>query len=328
MSAKPQEITTPRARSGPRGGFRMLDYGIVLSFVALFIGLSIASPAFLTTDNLLNVLDQTSELGLIACGVTLVVIAGGFDLSVGAIFAVGGVVAALVANATDPVVGLFAGALAGCLVGIANGAFVALLQINAFVATLASGFILSGIAVLLTKGLLVTVDDPAFGWLGSASVGGLKVTVILFVIVAVVSSLLLSRTHFGRYIYAVGGNPDAARLSGVRVGMTRIATFALSGLFAGMAGLIEVSRTVTARADAGGTLALEALAAVVIGGTSIMGGQGAIWRTVLGVFLLGLISNGFNILGINPFYRAIAEGLIILIAVAADGLARRSRSSR
>jgi ribose transport system permease protein len=299
------------------------DYGVVVSFVALFVILSFASPAFLTTRNLFNILDQSAPVGIIACAATLVIIAGGFDLSAGAIFALAGVVAAKIAVATEPIYGMVAALVVALLLGTLNGLLVSGFQINPFVATLATGMMIRGLAVVLTGGFLVTVAHPAYSVIGRESFLEIKFSVWIFAAVIALSWFVLARTKFGRYIYAVGGNPEAARLSGVRVGLVRTATFAISGAAAGLAGLIASSRVSTGQADAGSLIELTAIAAVVIGGTSISGGEGAIWRTVIGVLLLALIGNGFNMLSVEPFYQDIVKGAIIVVSVAIDAWSKR-----
>jgi ribose transport system permease protein len=303
---------------------RVRDYGIVIGFVALFVTLSLASPAFLTTRNLLNVLDQSAAVGIIACGATLVIIAGGFDLSVGATFAVAGVVAALVAkDVGNSGVGIAAGLGTGVVFGLFNAVLVTAGRINAFVATLASSIMLRGLGLLLTSGMIVTVPLLGFSSIGQTKLLGIKYSVWLLVAFVGFTWFLLSRTAFGRYVYAVGGNPEAARLSGLRVEVIRGATFVISGLSAGLAGVIVASRTSSAQADAGVGLELSAIAAAVIGGTSIMGGEGAIWRTVLGVLLLAMITNGSNLLNVDPTYQQILTGAIIVAAVSVDAWSRR-----
>ncbi len=301
------------------------DYGIVVAFLALFITLSIASDAFLTSTNLLNILNQNAPLAIIACGGTLVIIAGGFDLSVGAIFALSGVVAAKLANETDPVLGLTVGLLVGLICGIANGLIVTYIRVNTFIATLATGYIFRGIATLITSAFLITVTDPDFTYLGQYTFYDVDIAVWIFAAVAILLTVVLSKTAFGRYIYAVGGNTEAARLSGVRVNFVRAATFAISGLCAALAGLIAASKDATGQAQGGIGFELTAIAAIVVGGTSIAGGEGAVWRSVLGILLIAMIGNGFNLLNIDPFYQSLVQGLIILIAVGLDVWARASR---
>jgi ribose transport system permease protein len=300
------------------------DYGVVVATVAVFVALAILSEPFLTKTNLLNILDQNAAIGIIAVGGTLVLIAGGFDLSVGAIFALTGVVAAQLALHSSPVVAMVAAVLVGCLCGAANGLITTVGRINAFMGTLASSIIIRGLAVIAAGGSLIAVSKPSFSSLGSDAFLGLKYTVWLWAVFAIICTLLLMKSTFGRAVYACGDNPEAARLAGVRVGLVRGATFVISGLAAGLAGIIETSRVATGQADVGVGLELSAIAAIVIGGTSLFGGEGAVWRTITGVLLLALISNGFNLLGVDPTYQQIFQGSVILVAVAVDAWSRKS----
>jgi ribose transport system permease protein len=301
------------------------SYGIVLSFLGLFIALSLASDKFLTQRNLLNILDQSAPVGIVACGVTIGIIAGVFDLSVGAIFAVAAVAACKLALVTSPWIAIVLGVLFGAVLGIVNGVLVNTIKINSFIATLASSIVFRGIAILVTGGMIVTVTDERFKILGTATFLGAKYTVWVFALFIIATSFLLSRTALGRYFYAVGGNAEAASLSGIRVEQVRTIAFVISGLSAGIAGVLAASRTSSAQPDLGMDLALQAIAAAVVGGTSIMGGQGAIWRAVLGVLILAMIGNGFNLLGIDTIYQQIVQGLLIMLAVGLDQLLRRRR---
>jgi len=298
------------------------DYGIVVTFCALFASLALSSGVFLTKTNLLNVLEQSAAVGIIACGGTLVIIAGGFDLSVGAVYAVSGIAAAQVANDHGIPLGLVAGVLFGAALGLGNGLLVTVARVNPFIATLASTMMIRGLGLIITGGFLVTVLDPQFTGLGRGQFWGVKYSIWVFLGFVAFSWFLLTRTTFGRHVYAAGGNPEAARLSGVRVGYVRAVTYVISGLSAGIAGVIVASRISQGQADAGEDLPLTAIAAIALGGTSIFGGEGAIWRTVLGILLLALIGNGFNLLGVDPIYQRIFEGAIILAAVAIDAWSR------
>ena len=303
------------------GGVR--DYGIVVFFLGLFIALSFMSNVFFTKTNILNILDQTAPAGIIACAMTIVIIGGGFDLSVGAIFALGGVVAAQTAPHIGVWEGMIVGALFGLGLGIFNGLLITVGRINSFIATLASSFIFYGLGQVMTSGFLVSETNPTFAVLGNNGFAGVKYSIWLFAAVAICCTLILNRTTLGRYVFAVGGNAEAARLAGIRVNAVRITTFALTGLAAGTAGVLVASLISQGQANTGSDLTLTTIAAVVIGGTSILGGEGAVWRSVLGVLLLALIGNGFNLLNINPIYQQIVEGAIIILAVAFDSWSRR-----
>ena len=313
-----------KRRQLPRLRLSMLaDLGIVITFVGLFAALSLASSTFLTSGNLLNILDQWSTVGIIAFGGTLVLIAGGFDLSVGAIFAISGVVAAKVANAESVELGVVAGIAIGLGFGIANGLLTTIGRINPFIATLGSAIVIRGLALVLTGGFIVTVDDESFSSVARETVGAARLPVFYLLAFALLSGFILNRMVLGRYIFAVGNNAEAARLSGVRVSVVRGATYAISGLCAGVAGVIGASRVQSGQADVGVGIELTVIAAIVLGGTSILGGEGAIWRTAMGVLILAMIGNGLNLLAVDPVYQDIIQGGIVLLAVAIDGWTRR-----
>jgi ribose transport system permease protein len=303
---------------------RLRDYGIPIAVLIVFCYLSIASPTFLTPRNLLNVLDQSSIVGMVAVGGTLVLIAGGLDLSVGAIFAISGVFAAQMVDVVGVPTAILLGILVGGVLGLINGVISTVGRVNAIITTLATGIMIRGFALVLTGGSLVRTTDPSFSALGRGEIFGVKYVVLVFILVVAVGWFLLSKTSFGRYIFAVGGNSDAAHLSGVRVNRIRIVAFALSGLTASIAGVLVASRVATGQADAGLGLEISAIAAIVIGGTSINGGEGAVWRTVFGVLLVTLVGNGFNLLNLNPIWQQVFMGAVILAAVAIDSWSKKS----
>ncbi|HUG47802.1 MAG TPA: ABC transporter permease [Candidatus Limnocylindria bacterium] len=299
---------------------------IVLPFLLLFVALAVASPPFLTTTNLLNLLDQQSHILIIAAAGTLVLVAGGIDLSVGAVAALSAVVAATVTLAAGPVVGIAAGLGVGLVAGLANGFIVTFFRINSLIATLAMSFVLAGLASLVTGGnLLVLFDHPGFGAVSRTDILGVRSSTWLMLLAVLIIGVILARTTAGRYMYAVGGNSEAASLAGVPVRRVRLATFVLSGGAAGLGGVIIASRTLSAQATSGQELAFTVLAGIVVGGTSIAGGEGAVWRTVVGILFIALIGNGFNLLGLDPLYRQIALGVIILLAVGLDAALRSGR---
>jgi len=298
---------------------------IVISFSLLFVILSLSTDVFLSTRNIMNVSDQAAQIGIIACGLTITIIAGCFDLSLGAIYAISGVTAAYIANMYGSSMGFLAGILLGVFFGLINGIVVTKLRILAFIATLATNMVIKGIGLLFLSGRIITVTAPNFNVLGRHEIFGAKVSVYLFAGIIFLTYILLHRTSFGRYIYAIGGNEEAARMSGVKVDMVRTIAFTINGFCAGVAGVLAASRISTGLMDVGDTIVMDAIAAIVIGGTSIMGGIGAIWRSVMGIFLLRLIINGFNILTIDPYWQQIFQGAIILIAVAMDALPSKEK---
>ncbi|MGE5541543.1 MAG: ABC transporter permease [Bacillota bacterium] len=325
----PNDSVEPQrgSRKPVTAGAILRNYGIVLAFLFFFTVLSLTTPAFLTARNLRNIVDQSADVGIVACAMTLAIISGNFDLSVGAIFSFAGSLSAIIAVKGSVGLGLAAGILTGLLLGMINGAIISAFRVHSFIATLASGLIIRGLAMILTNGRLIIVNDPAFKTLGQSTFLGLKLPIFVFIAWALLTSVLLSRTTFGRAVYAVGGNAEAARMSGIRVDRIRTLTFGLTGLSAALAGMITVSRIGQGQADIGSMVDMEAIARVVIGGTSIMGAEGAIWRTVFGVLLMRLMGNGFNILNVPPFYQRVFEGAIILFAVAVDTLTRSRRQS-
>jgi len=317
--------STAAAAGAPTGRLsaRLRDYGILATFLVLFVVLSVSADAFLTKDNLLNILDQWAPAGIVACAATLVIIAGGFDLSVGAIAALAGILGTKLAASGYIELGILAGIGAGAALGVVNGVLVTVGRVNSFIGTLASSIVLRGVALTATAGALITVSDQSFTKLGLGRLLGVPYTVWILGLVFVLSWFALSSTTFGRYVRASGGNAEAARLSGVRVNLVRASTFVASGLAAGVAGMILASRGGTAQPDAAAGLELTAIAAVVIGGTSIVGGRGAVWRTMVGLLILALIGNGFTLLGLDSTYQQIVQGAIIIAAVMLDAWLRR-----
>jgi ribose transport system permease protein len=318
---------------GSGGGSRLLDVdrvrglGILLPFVALFIALSFASTAFLTQVNLLEILDQQSSTLIVAAAGTLVLVAGGIDLSVGAIYSLSAVTSAHFALVTDAWLAIVLGIAAGALVGLVNGVVVTILRINSLITTLATSFVVSGIAALITKGnLIVLFNKQSFGDLAQTDFLGVKTSIWVMLIPVIALGLLLARTTAGRYMYAVGGNAQASRLAGVRVDGVRVLTFVLSGTAAGLAGVIDTSRVLSASASTQNTtLAFTVIAGIVVGGTSILGGDGAVWRTIVGVLFIALIGNGYILLGLNALYEQITLGLLLIGAVSLDVWSRRRR---
>jgi ribose transport system permease protein len=305
---------------------RLRSLGILFPFAALFATLSLSSSAFFTRVNLLDILDQQSAILITAAAGTLVLVAGGIDLSVGAVYSLAAVTAAEVAQHHNVWLAIVLGIGAAALVGLANGLVATVFRINSLIATLAMSFVVGGIASRITKGnLVVLFSKPSFGTLARTEFLTIKTSIWLAVGAVILLALVLARTTAGRYMYAAGGNAEAARLSGVRVGTVRVLTFVLSGTAAGLAGVIDASRVLSASASSADTgLAFTVLAGIVVGGTSILGGDGAVWRSVVGVLLIALIGNGYILLGLDPLYEQITMGVILLAAVGLDAWTRRT----
>jgi ribose transport system permease protein len=300
---------------------------VLLGAIALYVSLAVVSGPFLTATNQFNILDQWSGLAIIACGSTLCIVAGGFDLSIDAVFVLAGVTAAWGANHFDqPALGILLGLLAGLAMGILNGLLVTIGRINPFIATIASSVVFLGIAQLVTNGSIITVDDPGFGRIGQATIGKLTVTSLIFILFAVATTVVLAKASLGRRLYAVGGNYEAARYSGIAVRRVQMFSYAISGFAAGLAGVLAASRNTSGQADIRTDLAFQAITAVVIGGVSIFGGEGTIPRALIGVLILALIGNGFNLLNVDSAYQQLLLGLIIVVAVTGDAWTRKSNA--
>ena len=292
------------------------NYAVLILRVLLMIILSFASEAFLTPRNLLNILNQNAPLAIIASALTLVIIVGGFDLSTAAIFGVATVSAAWIAVNINPFLGLAVTPFIGIILGYINGVLITSLKVHSFLATIATSLVYRGIAILITGGFLISVRMKEFTWLGRDKLFTVHYAVYILIVFALITTFILNKTTIGRYIYAVGGNEDAAILSGIKANFTKIFAFTYCGLECGIAAAIQVSRISMGAPQAGLGMELQAIAAVILGGTSIYGGSGAVWRSVSGVMLLALITNGFNILNAEPFYKDLTTGVVIVAAVA------------
>jgi ribose transport system permease protein len=297
----------------------------LISLAILFALLSFASDAFLSKTNLLNLLETNTAIGIAACAGTLVLVTGCLDVSVGAIYALAAILTAKVVIATGSVpLGLAAGLAGGGLMGLVNGLIVTAGAVNSFVATLATGIMFLSGAQALANGELLTPKPAAFTTLGRDAALGVKYSIVLFALTAFVTGLLLARWRYGRHATVVGTNEHVARLSGVPVWRVRCWAFVVSGVAAALAGLVATSRDGQIEANIGGTTyLLQVIAAIAIGGTSLRGGEGAVWRTVVGVLFLGLVNNGLALLNVDPTYYGLFTGLLILAAVGGQALGHK-----
>lgn len=327
VAGKAPPPKSPRSWSIDRASvLAALENGSTLiGLVVLFVFFSFASSAFLSSDNLRDVLQTNAAIGIVACAGTLVVVAGGIDFSVGAIYAVAGVISAKVAISTGVEVGIAAGLGAGLLLGVLNALVVTRGGVDPFVATLASAIIIGGIAEVLAGQELLTPPDSGFGTLGRGSFLGVKYSIWIFIVTALVLGTVLARGRLGREIKAAGTNPETARLSGVSIAGVQSVTYALSGLAAAIAGVILVSQSGQAKADIGGfPFVLSVIAAIAVGGSGLAAGRGSVGKTVIGVLFLGIITNGLALLGVDPLYNQLVLGMIILVALGFGRLVSRA----
>jgi ribose transport system permease protein len=312
-----------------RRGFRARDYGILVAVVAIVVGLSLSTSTFLTTGNIINLLDQCAAVGLLATGATVCILSGVFDLTASASLALSAIVGVEVTRHSSVALGFAAAVVAGAGIGFVTGTIVVRSGVNSFIATLATSIVYRGVAQIVTAGAIIyplTSQTNTFNVLTWPSLFNLTSATIVFIVVVVAIGLMISSTTFGRRVYAVGGNAEAARLSGIRVGSIHVSVYVISGVCSALAGLILASRAGSAQSSMATGEELTAIAAAGIGGTSILGGEGAVWRGVVGALLLTLIGNGFNLLGWDTIYQQVLQGCLILFAVTMDRwLRRRSR---
>ena len=300
--------------------------GTVLGLIGLCVLLWILSPYFLTVTNLLNVLEQTSINAIVAVGMTYVIIGGGIDLSVGSILALAGVVLAESLHGGWPLAMAIGAALGvGALVGAANGLGIAFGRLPPFIMTLGMMSVARGGALLATDGRPVSGFDAAFRSIATARVAGVPAPVIFMVATYVIAHFVLSRTRFGRYVYGIGGNEEATRLSGIPVRFHKTMVYAVSGLTSAMAAVLLTARLNTAQPIAGINYELDAIAATVIGGTSLSGGQGSIGGTLVGALTMGVLRNGLNLLGVSSFLQQLVIGAVIIVAVLVDVMLKEKR---
>lgn len=309
----------PAKRPGlaiPSGLRQTTTFYPLLGLVVVCTVMIFASDSFLSVSNLTNVLRQVSINALIAVGMTYVILTGGIDLSVGAVMALSGTVAAgLMAAGVPGGVALPAALGIGAAFGLANGAFVALAGMPPIIVTLATMGIARGLALIYTGGYPISGLPDWMRFFGSGTVLGVQMPIVTMAVVFLLGWVLLERTPFGRYVYAIGGNEQATRLSGVRVSRTKLLVYALSGLTSAIAGIVLTSRLMSGQPNAGTGFELDAIAAVVLGGTAISGGRGSLIGTLLGALLLGVLNNGLNMVGVNPYVQTVVKGVIILLAI-------------
>ena len=299
----------------------MRKYGVILVLLLMVVLLSIVSPVFMTVSNIISVLLQVAINGILALGMVFVITAGGIDLSIGSMLALAGSIvgAMLTANVNQIPLACLAAVAACTAFGLINGVLVAKFNMFPFVVTLSTQLVIRGLAYIVTGGYSLTLSSKPFRQIGGGKLfGAVPYPVLVFAFLAVIAFILMHKTKFGRYVYAVGGNINAAIASGVNVFWTRVCTFIIMGFCAGVAGVILCSRISAGQPNVGSGYETDAIAACVIGGTSFAGGIATIPGTVIGILIIGVIYNGMNLLQINTYWQTIAKGLLIIGAVMLD----------
>lgn len=299
----------------------MQDYGAFIALAVLVIGISIASPDFRTSSNFLSLLRQSSINGLIAFGMTCVILTGGIDLSVGSVLALStAICAGMITSGVPAGLAMIIALVIGTVLGLISGLLVTKGRLQPFIATLITMTVFRGATMIYTDGKPISNlgDSFVLKFIGKGSLFGIPFPVILLLLVFIVFYFLLTKTTFGRRVYATGSNAKCAQLVGVNINKTKIILYGISGLMASLSGLILLSRLSSAQPTLGTGYELDAIAAVALGGTSMNGGRGKIQGTLIGVLIIAVLNNGLNILGVSSYYQAVVKGLVILLAVLAD----------
>lgn len=300
---------------------------LLMFYVLLLVAFSLLSPYFLTLSNLSSIGTNMAFIGLMAAAGTPLIIGGGLDLSVAAVAGLAGVIVALAhAQGINIWLASLAALAVGCTVGALNGFIITRLKLNPLIATLGTMSIFSGISMVLTGGLSRPLFVPAFNWLGSGRILGMPFPVLLMLVVFVALWLVLSKTPFGRYVYATGGNPEASSLLGVPVERTQMVLYVLSGLSGAAAGIILAAMLGAAAPNAAGQHLLTIIAAIILGGTSLFGGRGSVWGTLIAVLILGTLNNGLTLMNVSSFWQDVTRGVVLLMAVGLDQLRVRLQS--
>jgi ribose transport system permease protein len=314
-----------------RSRFNWALHEVALRFVMVWILIVVMLvanayyPGFFDWGNIRNILSQNAPVGLVAIGMTFVIICGGFDLSVGAIVALAAVLYSGLSNHMSLELAFVLTLGAGLLAGAINGIIITFFKVNAFVATLATASLYTGAALLYSNSGPVLSTNPSFTTFGSKDWLGLPIVVWVLGLTFLFAAVLLARTVYGRSVYAVGGNYEASRLAGVRVRLVQGSTYLLTGSAAAVAGMMIASRIGVGQPEISGDITLDAIAIVIIGGTSLLGGEGALWRTMIGLLILATINNLFDSLALNAAAQSIVKGAIVLLAVGIDSFTRRTR---
>ncbi|WP_044481444.1 ABC transporter permease [Paenibacillus antibioticophila] len=301
------------------------EFAAFVGLLVLIVGFSIASPDFFTTYNLMNIMRQASIIALLAIGMTFVIIAGGIDLSVGAIASISGTLAAqvMISSGGGVFVGVLTGLGVGIAVGFVNGLIISKFKVPPIIATLALMSVSQGLALAVTGGYPVSGLPDSFAWLGRGFVGAVPIPVIILLLMYIVAHIILNHTKFGAYVFGLGGNEEATRLAGLNVNKIKIWVYVVSGITAAVSGLILASRLGSGQPLAGQGMELNAIAAVVIGGASVAGGVGGVIGSLIGALIMSVLNNGLDLMNINSYYQMIFTGIILALAVASQSKKRK-----
>ena len=295
-------------------------------FAVMVLTFYLMDPNYLSSVNILNVLNQVSILAIVTVGASIVIFGGGFDLSAGSIVALAAVTGAVVVGETENVLlGVLAGVAAGTVVGIGNGVVVGYFGVSPLIVTLGTMNIARGVALIASYGTAIYNFPMSFTDFGTSKFLGIPVLTLIALLAFLLMHIILKHTPFGMSVYAVGGNPVASRLSAINVAWVKMMTFAVSGATAGLAGMLLAARTGGGEPTAGILYELEAIAAVILGGAALHGGEGKLWRSMMGILLLASLGNGLNIIGIHPHWKGVAIGAILIIAASLDAIKRRGQ---
>lgn len=308
--------------------YQLKDKAIWVVFILLCVGFTIANPRFITPNNVITIARQVSMYGIASIGMTFVILLGGIDLATGSIITFVNIVCAyfMVHNGMNMYIAIILSLLLATLIGTLNGFMISSVGMPALIATFATQIIFKGIAYILSGGTPINGFTEKFKVIGQGYVGPIPVPVIIMVICFIIGSFILNKTYFGRYFYAVGGNEEAAKLSGIRVGRVKYLVYSLSGLFAGLAGIVMLSRTNSAQATAGDGYEFDVITCVVLGGVSVTGGYGKLSNVVAGVLIIGALTNGMVLMNVSSYVQMVVKGLVLAFAVGFDCIQKKRQT--
>lgn len=304
------------------------EYAIYVILVLLFIFFSIASPSFINTNNLINVVRQISMLGIASVGMTFALLVGGIDLSIGSQMSMVAVICSLLMTKynTNPYLASLLCVFLTSVVGFFNGIIISKIKMPPLIVTLSTMIIIEGIAFIISKGIPIFGFPQGFSVLGQGYIGIIPIPVIIMIVILITGAVILNKTYIGRYFYSIGGNEEASRLSGIDVDKIKMLAYILSGLFAGIAGVILLSRTNSGQPTMGKGFEFDVLTAVVLGGVSVNGGVGKISNVISGILIIGVLNNGLVLMGVSTYVQSVIKGVILLIAVAFDFIQRKKKN--